>query len=110
MRRERTGKQVQSVTSAGLSHSDDIALRERRYMMTQSVRLLCLVLATALPVPIVYRGLLVAGAIVLPWFGVVMANAGPTRGRARTSAVVTPPAVAPTPRVEITSRRIIDQD
>lgn len=77
MRHERS-TDVAVVTSAGLSHSEDIALRQRRYILTQSVRIICVILATALPVPLIYKGLLMFGAIALPWFGVVMANAGPT--------------------------------
>jgi hypothetical protein len=69
---------VSVVTSAGLSHSEDIALRQRRYILTQSVRIVCVILATALPVPVPYKAALLFGAIALPWFGVVMANAGPT--------------------------------
>ncbi|MDQ3502355.1 MAG: DUF3099 domain-containing protein [Actinomycetota bacterium] len=69
---------VSVVTSAGLSHSEDIALRQRRYILTQSVRIVCVILATALPVPVLYKAALLFGAIALPWFGVVMANAGPT--------------------------------
>ncbi len=76
------------VTTARLSHTDDIALRERRYAMTQGVRLVCVVLGVALPVPVWAKLLLFLGAVCLPWFGVVMANAGPTVTRARQTAVV----------------------
>lgn len=75
------------VTSAVRSHSDDLAYRERRYIATQSVRVACLVGATVLPLAMWGRGLLIAGAVVLPWMGVVAANA-PTIAKRRRSAVV----------------------
>jgi len=81
-------EQVVSVTTAQLSHSADIALRERRYVLMQLGRLACIVLGIALPVPMPVRLLLFAGAIVLPWFGVVMANAGPTVSKPTKSAII----------------------
>lgn len=80
--------EVVTVTTARLSHSADIALRQRRYAITQGVRVLCVVLGVALPVPIVFRGLLFVGAVVLPWLGVVAANAGPTVARRKKTAIV----------------------
>ena len=91
MRREHNEAPVSIVTSAHLSHTEDIALRQQRYVITQSLRLVCVVLATALPLPIVLRALLLVGAIALPWFGVVMANAGPTVPRKRKTALRTTP-------------------
>ena len=98
------------MTSAGLSHSEDIALRQRRYIITQSIRVVCVVLAALLPVPPVWKGVLVAGAVLLPWFGVVMANAGPTVGRARQTAMVARRPVEAPVRIAIEPGRVIDQD
>ena len=81
-------EQVVSVTTARLSHSEDIALRERRYVLMQLGRLACIVLGIALPVPMPVRLLLFVGAIVLPWLGVVMANAGPTVDKQTGSAII----------------------
>lgn len=69
--------QFVNVTTARFSHTDDIALRQRRYMAAQGVRVLCVILGVALPIAIWAKGLLFVGALVLPWCGVVMANAGP---------------------------------
>lgn len=91
MRREYSEAPVSIVTTAHLSHTEDIALRQQRYVIMQSMRLVCIVLATALPLPIVLRALLLVGAIALPWFGVVMANAGPTVPRKRKTALRTTP-------------------
>jgi hypothetical protein len=81
-------EQVVMVTTARLSHSDDINLRERRYVRTQLVRVVCVVLGVTLPVPVAVKLLLFVGALVLPWFGVVMANAGPVVSRRRKTAIV----------------------
>ena len=110
MRHDRSAQQVTIVTSAARSHSDDIDLRQRRYVLTQSVRIICVVLAAFLPVPVEWKGVLIAGAVVLPWFGVVMANAGPTVGRARRTALVDRPAQPEPVRIAIEPGRVIDQD
>ena len=81
--------EVVRVTTARLSHTDDIALRERRYILTQSTRLACVILGVALPIPIWAKLLFFAGAVVLPWLGVVAANAGPTVQRPKETAIRT---------------------
>lgn len=102
--------EVAVVTTAGRSHSEDIALRQRRYLYTQSLRMVCVVLAVALPVPVVWKGLLILGAVALPWFGVVMANAGPTaRSRGERNALVERPVEQPM-RLKIEPGRVIDAD
>ena len=110
MRHDRSAQQLTVVTSAALSHTDDIALRQRRYVMTQSVRIACVILAAALPVGMVWKGLLMVGAIGLPWFGVVMANAGPTVKRKRSTALLDRAAVAEPVRIAIEPGRTIDQE
>ncbi|MEX2290124.1 MAG: DUF3099 domain-containing protein [Mycobacteriales bacterium] len=109
MRQRRRSPEVTVVTAARLSHTDDITLRQRRYVLTQSVRIACVVLATMLPVPLVWKGVLILGAIGLPWFGVVMANAGPTVSRRRRTAMVERPAEQPM-RLALEPGRVIDQD
>ena len=110
MRHDRSTGGVTVVTSAGRSHSDDISLRQRRYVITQSVRIVCVVLAASLPVPLAWKAVLLVGAIALPWFGVVMANAGPTVGRARQTAMVDRPSAPEPLRLAIEPGRVIDQD
>jgi Protein of unknown function (DUF3099) len=74
------GEQVYLVTSARPGHSEEIAGRSRRYLISMGVRVVCLVLAI-----FVLSGWLrlvgVAAALVLPWIAVVMANAGPAGDR-----------------------------
>lgn len=112
LRPARPHEQVVTVTTARLSHSDDIALRERRYVKTQLVRVVCVLLGVALPVPVPFRLLLFVGAICLPWFGVVMANAGPTVARKRRTAIVPDRDVAPLAeqplRLAIDRGRVVD--
>ena len=104
---------VVMVTTARLSHTDDIALRERRYAMSQGIRIACVVLGVVLPVPIAVKLLLFVGAVFLPWFGVVMANAGPVVTRDRRSAIVDGglTETLPTPeRLAIEPGRVVDAE
>jgi hypothetical protein len=71
------------VTSAGRSGTDDRKLRQRRYLVTQVVRISCFVLAVALPVPLGVKLVLIVAAFTLPWMGVVAANAGPVVQRTK---------------------------
>jgi threonine/homoserine/homoserine lactone efflux protein len=93
------------VTSAGRSGTADRRLRQRRYAQTQALRLLCFILAVALPVPLWAKLVLIAGAFVLPWLGVVAANAGPAVERTRTTALVERPAVV---RIALEPGRDVD--
>lgn len=108
MRNDRSDDTV-VVTSAQLSHTDDIALRQRRYILTQSVRVVCVVLATTLPIPLIWKGVFMLGAVALPWFGVVMANAGPTVSRRKNNAMVDTPVEQPL-RIAIEPGRVIDAE
>ncbi len=98
---------VAVVTTAGRSRSEDVGLRQRRYLLTQSVRVVCLLLAATLPVPMAWKGVLILGAVVLPYFGVVMANAGPTRDRRRGPDRL---AVEQPQRLQIAPARVVDAD
>jgi apolipoprotein N-acyltransferase len=72
------------ITTAPPSPAAERRARERRYLITMGLRLVCFILA------IVLFGLglrwiaafAVAGSLILPWIAVVAANAGPTRGTA----------------------------
>jgi len=80
------------ITTAGRSGSEDRRLRQRRYAMTQGVRVLCFVLSVALPVPLAWKLGLIVGAVFLPWVGVVSANGGPAKEhRPRPTALVDRP-------------------
>ena len=64
---------VQSVTTARPGHSDDIDVRQRRYLLIMAVRIACI------PPAIMVQGWLrwafILGAVVLPYVAVVVANA-----------------------------------
>jgi hypothetical protein len=95
------------VTSAGRSGTQEREARMRRYVITQAVRVVCFVLAVSLPVPLWAKLALIVGALVLPWMGVVAANAGPSRERSRDNAMVD--RVEPI-RLQLDPGRTIDQD
>ena len=76
VRRRKT--RVQLVTQARPSLSEDIAYRQRRYLIMMAIRVVCFVIAVVLftngagwltAIPAV-------GAIVIPYFAVVFANGG----------------------------------
>lgn len=79
---------VASITTAPTSLSDDLAMRTRRYLWTMGLRTVCFV--GAIFVPGWPRWVLVAGAVLLPYLGVVGANAGRERGGAKTLQPVNP--------------------
>jgi hypothetical protein len=65
---------VTSITTAATSLSDDLSMRTRRYLWTMGIRTACFV--AAIFVPGWPRWVLIAGAVLLPYLGVVGANAG----------------------------------
>jgi fatty acid desaturase len=66
------------ITTAASSRNDDIARRQRRYVLSMAVRTACFV-AAILVGPGWLRWVLVAGAVLLPYVAVVMANAVTTK-------------------------------
>ena len=69
---------VHMVTQARRSLSDDIAYRQRRYLLMMGIRSVCFVIAVVLFIN--HFGWLTAipavGAIFIPYFAVVFANGG----------------------------------
>ena len=69
---------VHMVTQARRSLSDDIAYRQRRYLLMMGIRSVCFVIAVVLFIN--HFGWLTAipavGAILIPYFAVVFANGG----------------------------------
>jgi hypothetical protein len=72
------GSSVHLVTQAQRSRSDDIAFRQRRYLMMMGIRAACFGIAVIMFVN--HLGWLTAipavGAIFIPYFAVVFANGG----------------------------------
>jgi hypothetical protein len=77
---------VYSVTGVRRGTSDDLAQRQKRYLISMSIRTVSFVLAVVTHGPL--RWIFVAAALILPYIAVVMANAVGSR-----------PAEPPTPYV-----------
>jgi hypothetical protein len=95
------------ITSAGRSATEDREARMRRYLITQIVRIVCLVLAVVLPAPLWARLAFIPAALLLPYLGVVAANAGPSRERLAGTALV---ERAEPVRLQLDLGQAIDQD
>jgi hypothetical protein len=69
------------VTTAPPSPRDEQRARERRYLVTMGIRVVCFVLAIVLVAAGLRweAGIAVAASLILPWVAVVAANAGPVR-------------------------------
>lgn len=67
------------MTEARAGRDVEVRRRQWRYFLTMLFRTACLLLATFLPIAGVFRGLLVAAAVFLPFFAVVGANAPPPK-------------------------------
>ena len=84
-RRPQTPTVVHTVTSAPMSLAEDTDMRMHRYLITMAIRVLCFVLA------VVFEGWLrwvfVAGAAILPYVAVVLANAVGPRWGSRISGI-----------------------
>lgn len=67
-------EEIHDITSAQQGLSSDLPLRQRRYFISMMIRTACFIAAVFLPSP--FRWVALAGALLLPYFAVVMANAG----------------------------------
>ena len=69
------------ITTAAASANDDLRARQRRYLLSMSLRTICFVgaIIAALNGIDWLWPFLIAGAIVLPYLAVVMANAAASR-------------------------------
>lgn len=79
---------VYSITQARRSLTDDQGPRTRRYLISMGIRTACVL--AAIVVPGWPRWILIAGAVFLPYFAVVMANAGRENDEPRDVPTVTP--------------------
>ncbi len=73
MRTDRD-RAVYRITGAQRSLGDDIRSRQRRYAISMAIRTLCFVLAVVTSGWL--RWAMIAGAVALPYFAVVVANGG----------------------------------
>jgi hypothetical protein len=83
MARERSDHQAAvRITTAAESRNADIAARQRRYVVSMSIRTLCFVGAIFASLAGIHWlwPILIVAALVLPYVAVVMANATSRRG------------------------------
>jgi hypothetical protein len=82
MARERNRQpEAVRITSAAASRNVDIASRQKRYLFSMGLRTVCFVgaiIASLLGIHWLWP-ILIAGALVLPYVAVVMANAASTK-------------------------------
>jgi len=73
--------EVYSITSAPEPLADDMARRQKRYLLQMGVRVLCFALAVLTwgRIPMWASLLLIVAAVVLPYSAVLLANAGRER-------------------------------
>ena len=93
-RRHDSAPEVYAVTTARTGQHDDVGKRARNYMVSMTIRLVCLVLA------FVFFGtweawVFAAGAVVLPYVAVIMANSGRERAASPPTAMMSPGASRP---------------
>lgn len=99
-------RKVFRITAAQSSLTEDVRGRQRRYVISMTIRTICVILAAVLwnvERPFAW-GVLVAGAI-LPYIAVVIANAG------RENAPTVPGTLLPPGSpAELTSRSTVERD
>jgi len=73
--------EVHRITTVQEPLADDVARRTRRYLVQMGVRLVCFVGAVLTwgLVPVWLSGVLLVGAVILPYVAVILANAGRER-------------------------------
>ena len=82
MARERSDRDdAVRITTAATSRNADIAVRQRRYLLSMSLRTICFVGAIIASLAGIHWlwPILIVGALVLPYVAVVMANAAAPR-------------------------------
>lgn len=73
----RREQQVFSITSAKASQSEEIGKRQKRYAISMGIRTACFVLAVVFWSHVLWLAwVFIAGAVLLPYTSVVLANAG----------------------------------
>lgn len=70
----RRGGHIPRITDAPTAHTDEMHSRMVKYTVSMSIRLVCLFLLFFVHGWMMW--VVIAGAVVLPWFAVVIANGG----------------------------------
>ncbi|MBO1750211.1 DUF3099 domain-containing protein [Actinotalea sp. BY-33] len=93
-RGRRSDDEVQRITAAPTSLTDDLTRRSQRYLAQMSIRVVCFLAAVMIDHWI--RWALLAAAVVLPYIAVLLANAGRERGT-DPGSYVPPPSLPAAP-------------
>jgi Flp pilus assembly protein TadB len=82
--RKQDEPEVPRITSAPEPLADDVARRQKRYLIQMGIRVLCFALAvlTWNHIPLWLSVVFIVGAVVLPYVAVILANAGRERSDA----------------------------
>lgn len=79
-KRKRPEEQVVEITSAPTSRRDEIGAREKRYIISMTIRTVCFILAFfALKISWVIAAILLFASFLLPAISVVVANSASPR-------------------------------
>ncbi|MGN8246306.1 DUF3099 domain-containing protein [Cellulomonas soli] len=99
MRRRRSAEQVPRITTAPEALADDLARRQRRYLVQMGIRVVCFLAAvfTWGHVPLAVSVIMIVAAVVLPYVAVLLANAGREHRDVDTS-LLDPRQIDPGPR------------
>lgn len=83
---------VYGITTAEQSHTDDVARRQKQYILTMLVRVVSIVVVVSVPgMSWQIKILLCLVATVIPYIAVVRANGGPMPEKDPTNLLVSPP-------------------
>jgi hypothetical protein len=94
-----------TITDAPTSHTDDLGIRYRKYVISMVIRTACFLAFVLVDHPV--RWAFVAGAIFLPYVAVVLANAGRESRSARPDTFeVGVQAQQPPPELPVLEARI----
>ncbi|RHA40508.1 DUF3099 domain-containing protein [Cellulomonas rhizosphaerae] len=97
--RKQDGPEIPRITSAPEPLADDVARRQKRYLIQMGIRVLCFAAAvvTWAHIPRWASVILIVGAVVLPYIAVILANAGRER-RDGDTTFIDPREIGPGPR------------
>lgn len=114
----RHGADVHSITDARSAHSDEIRGRMIKYSISMGIRLVCIILVFF--VEGWMQWVVIAGAVVLPYFAVIFANGGSDTSdlphsqslidHVPLAALETAAPVSPEPTDDVLQGEIIDDD
>ncbi len=95
---------VHSISDARESHSDEMRTRMIRYTVSMSIRLVCFILVFVVPY-VWLQWVMIAGAVFLPYFAVIVANGG-----SDTSSIRHSDALIDRAPVREIEARVVDSD